>query len=100
MPCTGTGESGQADKDIFVFYAEGNSPPVQLGKNGRIKPTCPAVESKCIFTEQGNGFVRFRCSGYPDCKQYHKTKIPVINDEINSFEKKYKPEKLFQILGG
>jgi DNA-directed RNA polymerase subunit RPC12/RpoP len=52
------------------------------------KPTCPVCGKPMHFYQRGKGFVRFRCSGYPDCKRYVKTKIPVINDEVNPFEKK------------
>jgi len=27
-------------------------------------------------------FVRFRCSGYPDCKQYLKIKIEAMNNTL------------------
>ncbi|MBI4765790.1 MAG: IS1 family transposase [Deltaproteobacteria bacterium] len=57
-------------------------------KEWKNKPTCPVCGKQMHYYQQGNGFVRFRCSGYPDCKQYVKVKILVASDEAGFFEKK------------
>ncbi len=62
--------------------------PSSTRKEWKDKPTCPVCGKQMHFYQKGKGFIRFRCSGYPDCKQYLKTEIPVINDVVNSFEKK------------
>jgi transposase-like protein len=38
------------------------------------KPNCPICGKKMYFYHKSKGYIRFRCSGYPVCRQYLKVK--------------------------
>jgi ssDNA-binding Zn-finger/Zn-ribbon topoisomerase 1 len=40
------------------------------------KPKCPVCGEIMYYYHKGKGFIRFRCSGYPECRQYLKREMP------------------------
>ena len=51
-------------------------------KEWKNKPTCPCCGKQMYFYHKGKDVIRFRCSNYPDCKQYVKIKIATKNESL------------------
>ncbi len=47
------------------------------------RPSCPKCGKKMYVYMKGNGYIRWRCSAYPECNTYLKTSIEEAGGEQN-----------------